>query len=31
MNRLVMMVLKNIVRVPGLWIKLCRYAKHPEN
>ena len=30
MNRLVSMVLKNIHRVPGAWIKLCRYAKHPE-
>ncbi|MBO4939283.1 MAG: 1-acyl-sn-glycerol-3-phosphate acyltransferase [Oscillospiraceae bacterium] len=31
MNRLVMMVLKNIWKVPGLWAKLCRYAKAPEN
>ena len=30
MNRLVMMVLKNITRVPGLWTRLCRYAKDPE-
>ena len=34
MNRLVMMVLKNFWRVPGAWIKLCRYAnntdKYPE-
>jgi len=30
MNRLVMMVLKNILRVPGLYAKLCRYAKHPD-
>lgn len=30
MNRLVMMVLKNIFIVPGAWIKLCRYAKNPE-
>ncbi|MBQ7800940.1 MAG: 1-acyl-sn-glycerol-3-phosphate acyltransferase [Oscillospiraceae bacterium] len=31
MNRLAMMVLKNITRVPGLWTKLCRYAKNPDN
>lgn len=31
LNRLVMMVLKNIFRVPGLYGKLCRYAKNPEN
>ena len=31
MNRIVTMVLKNIGIVPGAWIKLCRYAKHPEN
>lgn len=30
MNRLVMMVLKNIFRVPGAYAKLCRYAKHWE-
>lgn len=30
MNRLVMMVLKNIFRVPGAYGKLCRYAKHTE-
>lgn len=30
MNRLVMMVLKNILRIPGAYAKLCRYAKHPE-
>lgn len=30
MNRLVMMVLKNIFRVPGAYAKLCRYAKHTE-
>lgn len=28
MNRLAMMVLKNIFRVPGVWCKLCHYAKH---
>lgn len=31
MNRLVLMVLKNLGRVPGAFSKLCRYAKRPEN
>ncbi len=30
MNRLVLMVLKNLGKVPGLWSKLQRYAKQPE-
>lgn len=30
MNRIVMMVLKNLFFVPGAWLKLCRYARHPE-
>ncbi len=30
MNRILLMVLRNIVKVPGLYIKLCRYARHPE-
>ena len=30
MNRLVTMVLKNILVAPGAYIKLCRYAAHPE-
>lgn len=30
MNRIVTMVLRNLHIVPGAWIKLCRYAKHPE-
>ena len=34
MNRIALMVLRNLPKVPGLWIKLCRYAKtapdHPE-
>ena len=30
MNRIVRMVLVNIFRVPGLWSKLCHYAKHTE-
>ena len=31
MNRLALIVLKNILKIPGLYGKLCRYAKHPEN
>ena len=31
MNRIVMMVLRNLTRVPGAWIKLCRYANHTED
>jgi len=30
MNRLAMMVLKNIHLIPGAYSKLCRYAKAPE-
>ena len=30
MNRLAMIVLKNIFRVPGVWTKLCHYAKHTD-
>lgn len=30
MNRIVLMVLKNIMKVPGLYSKLCHYAKHTE-
>lgn len=30
MNRLVLMVLRNLHRVPGAWWKLCHYAKHTE-
>lgn len=30
MNRLVMMVMKNIWRVPGAYAKLCHYARQPE-
>ena len=30
MNRLAMIVLKNIFRVPGLYSKLCHYAKHTD-
>lgn len=28
MIRILLMVLRNFWRVPGTWIKLCRYAKH---
>lgn len=31
MNRIVTMVLKNLTIIPGAWIKLCRYAKNPDN
>ena len=30
MNRIVMMVLKNLWYVPGAWIKLCHYTKHTD-
>ena len=30
MNRLALMVLRNLHRVPGAWWKLCHYAKHTE-
>lgn len=30
MNRILLMVLRNIVKVPGLYLKLCRYAKNPD-
>lgn len=30
MNRLVLILLRNITRIPGIYGKLCRYAKHPE-
>lgn len=30
MVRILLMVLRNFFRVPGAWIKLCRYAKHTE-
>ena len=31
MNRLALMVLKNLHRLPGLWTTLCRHAKNPED
>ena len=30
MNRLALIILRNITKLPGAYIKLCRYAKHPE-
>lgn len=30
MNRIALMVFRNIVKVPGLWVKLCHYAKNTE-
>ena len=30
MNRLALMVLRNILRVPGLFSKLCHYAKYTD-
>ena len=31
MNRLALMVLKNICKIPGVYSKLCRYANHVED
>lgn len=31
MNRILLMVLRNLCKVPGLYTKLCRYAKNPDN
>ena len=31
MNRIALMVMKNIIKVPGMWTKLCRYAKHTDD
>ncbi len=31
MNRIALMVLKNTLRLPGLWTKLCAHAKNPDN
>ena len=31
MNRLALMVTKNLHRIPFVYGKLCKYAKHPEN
>lgn len=31
MKRILLMILRNLYYVPYGWLKLCRYAKHPEN
>ena len=31
MNRILLMVLRNLGKVPGLYTKLCRYAKHTDD
>ena len=31
MNRILLMVLRNLTKVPGLYAKLCRYAKHADD
>ena len=31
MNRIALMVLKNIFDLPGLWSKLCQHAKNPDH
>ena len=30
MNRLALMLMRNIFRLPGLYAKLCHYAKHTD-
>ena len=30
MNRLVMVVMKNLAVIPAAWVKLCKYAKHTD-
>lgn len=30
MNRIALMILRNLPVVPGLWLRLCRYAKHTD-
>ena len=31
MNRIVLMVLRNLTKVPAAWIKLCRFANHTDD
>lgn len=31
MNRLVMVILKNLPIIPAAWVKLCKYAKHTDD
>ena len=30
MNRLALMIARNLHRVPGAWFKLCHYARHTD-
>lgn len=30
MNRILLMIIRNALKVPGAYMKLCRYARHPE-
>ena len=30
MNRLALILLRNLTKIPGAYYKLCRYARHPE-
>ena len=30
MNRLALMILRNLHHIPSLWLKLCHYAKHTD-
>ena len=30
MNRIVKLILRNIFKVPGIYVRLCRYAKNPD-
>ena len=29
-ERMTMILMKNALRLPGLWLTLCRHARHPE-
>ena len=30
MNRIVKLILRNIFKIPGIYVRLCRYAKNPD-
>ena len=30
MNRIVTLILRNIFKIPGIYVRLCRYAKSPD-
>ena len=30
MNRIVTLILRNIFKIPGIYVRLCRYAKNPD-